>query len=319
MSTATVLSKPMLEAIARSGYLMEQRLVPAIERFGYKATPNERFRDPETGDLRELDISAISAEQVGKRGREFLFPILLIACKNLRCPLVFFAQQEIRLHWFLGRLQVSGLPLQILRKGRDPEPITEFLKVENFHHYYRTGHVASQFCAVYEDEKASQKAKTPVFEAGHTIGGRIALFNDFDALAKAVLSKKLEHGKSFRLDRRGEDLNLQIYYPIFVTSGPLVECYVGGRRPRYRRVHRIGFLLRSHFGAKEREFRIDVVDEPGLRRLLKTINKESAQITQRIFRRRKAINESLEWITRRLARRKRDSQRSYVSGEQEIR
>lgn len=319
MSASKILTKPMEEAIARSGYLLEQRLVPIIERFGFKATPNERFRDPETGDLRELDISAISAEQIGKRGFEFIFPMLLIACKNLKCPLVFFAQQEIRLHLFLGKLQVSGLPLEIVRKGRSPEPITEFLKLESFHHYYRTGHLASQFCAVYEDQKESNRAKTAVFEASHTVGGRISLFNDFDTLAKAVLSIRQEHGNSFHLDRRGEELNLQIYYPIFVTSGPLVECYVGDRRPRYRRVHRVGFLLRTQVGAKPREFRIDVVDELGLRRLVGTINDESAKIAQRIRKQRKAINESLDWITKLLSRRRRDYQRSYVSGEEESR
>jgi hypothetical protein len=319
MSALKVLTEPMKKAIARSGYLMEQRLVPVIERFGFKATPNERFRDPETGELRELDISAISAERIGQHGYDFIFPLLLIACKNLTCPLVFFAQQELRLQWFLGKLQISGLPLEIVRNGRFPKPITEFLKLEGFHHYYRTGHVASQFCAVYEDERESKKAKSPVFQTGHTIGGRISLFNDFDALAKAVLSNKREHGHSFRLDRRGEKVNLQVYYPIFVTSGPLVECYVGGHRPRYRRVHRIGFLLRTHLSAKQREFRIDVVDEQGLRRLLSTINKETAKIAQRFRKQRKVTNDSLDWITQRLSRRKRDYQLSYVSGEEESR
>jgi hypothetical protein len=145
MGVAKILTKPMRQAIAKSGYLLEQRLVPVIERFGFKATPNERFRDPETGDLREIDISAITAEEVKNLGGEFVFPILLIACKNLQCPLVFFTQQEIRLHWFLGNVLLSEFPLEIIGRDKRPMPIGEAFKFEEFHHYYRTGRVARAF------------------------------------------------------------------------------------------------------------------------------------------------------------------------------
>jgi hypothetical protein len=211
MSASKALSKPMKEAIARSGYLLEQRLVPIIERFGFKASPNERFRDSESGDLREVDVFAITAKEIKDYEHGVFFPILLVACKNLKCPLVFFTQQEIRMDYFLGRVEMSGLPLEIRSKNGEVNPITELLKVENFHHYYRTGHIASQFCAVYENKKATP----PTFEAGHTISGRIELFKDFDGLAKAVLSEKHRHGNSFYLGRESEVLNLQIYYPIF--------------------------------------------------------------------------------------------------------
>jgi len=298
---------------------MEQRLVPLVESFGFKATPNERFHNFETGELRELDISAISAERIGKRRLEFIFPMLLIACKNLQCPLVFFTQQEIRMNLFLGPVEVSGLPLQIARRGKTVRSLADFLGIEKFHHYYRTGRLASQFCAVYESKKLVQKrANSPVFEAGHTIGGRIELFQDFEVLAKAVVAHKRDHGKAFHLDRRGEDLNLQFYYPIFVTSGPLVECFVGNRRPQYRRVHQIGFLLRTRIGVEQRAFRIDVVEEAGLRRLLTTVTVEMSQIAKTIQRRRQVINESLAWITRRLGRKKIDFQRSHVSGEADL-
>jgi len=303
----------MRDAITRSGYLLEQRLVPVIEKLGFKATPNERFRDPETGDLRELDISAISAEPIGEHGHEYVFPILLVACKNLSCPLVFFTQQEIRHHWYLGKVLISGLPLEILDRKRKASTITEFLKFENFHHYYRTGRVASQFCAVYEGKK--EKGASPIFEAGHTIGGRMELFKDFDSLGKAVVAKKREHGNSFYSDPKPEPVNLQIYYPIFLTAGPIIECHVGGKRPSYRQVHRIGFIYRTVIGNIQREIRIDVVDEEGCRRLLKTIKIEMTEIVRRLTRRRKAIKKSLAWVTKRLSRSKPKRQKSYVSGE----
>ena len=314
-----MLTEPMRDAISRSGYLMEQRLVPLVESFGFKATPNERFRDYETGQLRELDIGAIGGIRISNRRYDFVLPVLLVACKNLSCPLVFFTQKEIRMDFFLGPVQVSGLPMQIIRPRKPKQALPYFLNLEKFHHYYRTGRLASQFCAVYESKKHDQKkGQLPTFEAGHTIAGRIELFQDFDALAKAVVAYRRDHGQSFHLDKNGEDLNLQFYYPIFVTSGPLVECFIGRRRPEYRRVHRIGFLLRTRVGQEHRDFRIDVVDETGLQRLLGTINEETTKIADRIRRQRRIINHSLAWTTRKLARRKPDFQRAYVSGEAEL-
>ena len=68
--------------------------------------------------------------------------MLLIACKNLHCPLVFFTQQEIRMNLFLGPVEVSGLPLQIARRGKTVQSLADFLGIEKFHHYYRTGRLA---------------------------------------------------------------------------------------------------------------------------------------------------------------------------------
>src|SRR4030042_5298188 len=178
MSSAKVLTKGMREAINRSGYLVEQRLIPVMERFGYKATPNYRFRDVETGALREIDISAITGSRIGQRGFDFVFPILLLAVKALRCPLVFFTQDEIRMDFFLGQLQMSGLPQEVIDGRGHIVRLAEFLKLEDFHHYYRTGRIASQFCAVYEGKKQDHRkpkkpngqGPEPLYEAGHVVG-----------------------------------------------------------------------------------------------------------------------------------------------------
>src|SRR5712692_881509 len=141
------LTGAMKEAISRSGYLLEQRLVPVIEEWGYKATPNQRFIDPVTGGAAELDIFAITG-LVFSRSQDIFFPVLLIECKNLRCPLVFFTQRELRLRYFLGQPHLSGLPCKIQNRGRNID-LVEYLQFEKFHHYFTRARIASQFCAVY--------------------------------------------------------------------------------------------------------------------------------------------------------------------------
>ena len=280
----------MLEAITRAGYLMEQQLVPVVEKFGFKVTPNQRYHDPSSGQVVELDLFAISAWRIGKRGADLIFPVLFIACKNLRCPLVFFTHREIPSHWFVGSVQVSGLPFSIKRRN-ETKTIPEFLQFEDFHHYYRTGHVASQFCAVYETRKKEKDA--PKFEAGHNIGGRIELFKDFESLARVVDLEKRQYAESWRPDPEREAINLQLYYPIFVTAGPLFECFVGKGRAKYRRVHRIGYLHRMGRLSGDRDIRVDVVDETGLRSLLQVIETEGKQIENRVRKHRALFKENV--------------------------
>lgn len=310
MSVAKVLTKPMRDALARSGYLLEQRLVPSIERLGFMVTPNERFRDPETGVTREIDISAYGIEFVRLSRVDLLSCQLLIACKNLSCPLVFFTQQFPRLDFMIGKAKVSGLPQQLIGKDGELVMITEFLKLTDFHHYYRTGRVASQFCAVFENKKASP----PIFEAGHTIGGRIELFKDFDGLAKALISEMQLLGDSFNLEKGPEKMNLFFYYPIFVTAGPLVECYMGQHRPLYRQRHRIAFLYRTQIAGKRQEIRIDVVDERGLKRLVQAIRGEQAKIAKRLRSHPRVTKESLDWISKTMRRWKPSRRKEYVAG-----
>jgi len=64
----------MREAITRAGYLMEQRLVPVVEKAGFKVTPNQRYQDPASGKAFELDLIAMGGWQIGKRGTNFYFP-----------------------------------------------------------------------------------------------------------------------------------------------------------------------------------------------------------------------------------------------------
>ena len=279
----------------------------------YKVTPNQRYEDPASGKAFELDLFAISAWQIGKRGTNFIWPVLLIACKNLRCPLVFFTHREMRSHWVLGQVQVSGLPFEIARRGKT-ESIPEFLKVEDFHHYYRTGHVASQFCAVYEVNEGAPRKGAPKYEAGHTIGRRIELFKDFESLARIIELEKRQHATSWRLVREKEVINIQVYYPIFVTAGPVFECFVGKGRPRYRRVHQVGYLHRHISHSSHRECRIDVVDEIGLRRLLELIEKEGEEIERRVGRSRGLFKENILRLSKDLMEQKIETQISWLSG-----
>jgi len=80
---AKKLQKELRKAVSSSGYLFEQRLAAFLKTEGYYVIPNYSFKDPETGDHREIDVWAYGATQVTRKRREFIFPMLLIEAKNL--------------------------------------------------------------------------------------------------------------------------------------------------------------------------------------------------------------------------------------------
>lgn len=302
---AKKLSKDERGAIRRSGYLMEQRLVPLVQNLGYYTVPNYGFTDLETGESREMDIYAMGAESITKFGkREFIFPVLLIECKNLRSPLVFFTQQEARTRHLIGDAQLSGLPKEVITaEGR--QDILDFLNFEAFHHYYRTGRIASQFCVVHKKGNSSF--------ASHDLEGVGNLYHKMVLpMIKAVQFEIEEHEDSWRYEPGREVINLQFYYPVIITKGDLYECFVGGKRPKYRRVHRINFIRRYHSEKIKGEYRIDVVTETGFRRLLNTIEQEIHNIAARIKRKKELLRRSANSIARERARKSRGRKKHKV-------
>ena len=320
LKPAGILSAEMRKAIARSGYLFEQQLLPLIEKAGYRAEPNHRYRDSD-GVMRELDISATSAKEIFPRKREFLWVDLMIECKNLRCPLVFFVHREIRMSYFLGYPHISGLPQLVFRKGRFVD-LADFLKVDRFHHYYSRAKIATQFCAVYDRSKprtgGSGKSGNPEdFIAGHRVG-EVDLYGDgILKLVKAVLQEKRQDAERFgKNELANERVDLWLHYPIFVTSGPLYECALTKHAPEYRRVHRVGFLHRGEgvLGG-EPDCRIDVVDPQGLRYILKAIDKESDRIAKKVRESYKQLGSSRRRLGGRLAEASKLGRIRFIAGE----
>lgn len=316
----------MREAIERAGYLFEQRLVPIIERAGYKTTPNYRFENRDCSTS-ELDIFAISAKEIeiSSKGPDWLWITLLIECKNLRCPLVFFTQREMRSPWFLGNPHIVGLPCKIYTKG-ESHTLAEFFKLEDVHHYYSRAKLTSQFCAVALTKEGEKKQRSrgssaaasamtsDDYFAAHTVGPSDLYSDGILKLVRAVNHEKQEYARKVDKEKLAGSFDLQLYYPILITSGPLFECtQVRGRqRPIYRRVHRVGFIHRGRT-----DCRIDIVDYPqGVRGLLTLIERETDHVAKIIKTQYRTVDASSRKLSGRLAKFSKLKRRRIISGDE---
>ena len=55
-----ITKKQMEDALGRSGYFLESRILDVLQKRNYTNTPNSSYPDAQTGKSRELDIYAES-------------------------------------------------------------------------------------------------------------------------------------------------------------------------------------------------------------------------------------------------------------------
>jgi len=282
-----MLSNSIKKAIEESGYLLEFRIATNLTKMGYFTIPNYAFQDPDTGENKVVDIKAVGAEKITARRGEFVFPILLIECKNIKVPLVFFTFKELKLSSFLGKLHLSGIPKKIKAKTGQEKDLLDYLNIEKFHHYYKTGKLSSHFCGVIH--KGNEYIPTHDLEGRTGNLYQTAIF----PLIKAVHHDKQIYEKSLRPNV----IDLQFYYPIFVVPGPIYECSFENAKPKYKKTEVVNFMVRYESAKMETAYLIDVVTEKKFPDLLVDIESENKKMSNLIKKRRDDLIKNVSRIT----------------------
>lgn len=268
--------------IEKSGKLFEQRIAVMIQNEGFGwVIPNYSFTDPEEGKSRELDVFVISAKKIGSTKRwNFIFPILLVAIKAM--SLVCFVRKEIMSRYILGDVHFSGIPKNIYSRDQEFE-LTEYLKLEKFHHFYKYRKISSQF---WIPPKEGKELK---FEDGG--GGDYIYRGMIIPLIKAVEAEKKDHEDDWYFDPVAEQINLQFYYPLIVVK-ELWECDLTKDKSRYFKTSRVGFVAHYSSAKLSGDYFIDICDENGLKQLLRCIDVETDKISKFIKDRIKIFENS---------------------------
>lgn len=298
----TISTKRMKDAIQRSGYLLEQRVEPILTEKGYFVQTNPVFPDPETEKCREIDISALSAIQVYKRGYNFIFPTLLCECENNLQPIVFFAKESPISFLHHQEVKVSGIPVKFWQEDAYIR-LSEFTGMERFHHYCK-GAIATQYCS---------------FQLRKDKSSWIALHSEeqhdtFNSLMKALEYEIAKHFEGWALPDKieEEEVNIQIYYPLVILQGGL---YAGSlennrltlRKSRHVQCRKEFFLPRTN---EVETYQIDVISEEYLRDYLKIIDSEMLRIKKAFQQQRQKVLLSIRKIVEE-AKRLKKKQESY--------
>lgn len=207
------------EALSRSGYLLEGRVADVFHDYGYFAELNQIYPDADTGKMREFDVSALNAVQAGPDDVDFLFPVFLVECVNNPQPIAFFTKESEIAFLHHHEINFSGLPVKILEQDGWTE-LSEFLGMDKYHHYCSSS-VATQFCSFHKKQGRGQEWMA-FHEDTH--------FSSLKTLCDVVEYQIGEHFSSWTFDEKEkEKVNIQMYYPLLVVQGDLLQARV---RPR---------------------------------------------------------------------------------------
>jgi hypothetical protein len=287
------------DALSRSGYLIESRVGVVLRRFGYFVELNASIADPDTNKSRELDIHAIRARQCGGHRFDFIFPILLVECVNNPQPIVFFTTPPEVPSLRTDAIAVSGLPVKVWPNTEPWNRATDLRTYVDFGkwHHYCLGRVATQFCSFARKGGASGREWMALHEGPH--------FDAFKKLGDAVDHFKEEHIGSWIIASH-EHINLQIYYPILVVQGNLLELRSGRANSSVRPVKHVRFRRSVSSHSAARYYQIDVVHEKALPQLLRVIQQEIERLARLLSRRAPTVQGAVDRIAAR-ARRARSS------------
>lgn len=272
----------MREAISRSGYLLEQRIKPKIERRGYFVETNQPYPDPQSGVSREYDISAVAGIRLYHGRMDFLLPFILCECENNALPLVFFETASPISFLFHEQVKCSGVPVKLWKEGRWVR-LSEALAFERFHHYCH-GKTATQYCSFLE--------KGNRWIATHLDVQHQTLTNLINALEATIE----DHYSRVSLPRRGEKepVNIQLYYPLVVVQGPLYLATETRRGLRIRKTKHVQYR-REVWSANRRDtYQIDVIQESFVSGYLRMIDREIKVIGRYFVGQRDHIQHSID-------------------------
>jgi len=286
----------MREAIERSGYLMEQRVLLVLEKADYYVESNPVYPDPITGKSREYDFSASAALRTFKEELDFVYIQLEGECINNVQPVVFFDRDPTIEFLFAEDIKRSGIPLYFPYK-KSPEDeisIIDHFQFDHFHHYCK-GLYSTQFCTFIQ-KSGKNKEKGREWMACHPDD----LHGAFAKLIAATQYAVSGHYSSWSPpeDKDSEPLNLTFFYPVLIFAGDLYACSQRKGMLRFNKSNHIQFRKPIPYAEHEETYQIDVIRESYLPSFLKIIGREHQTLVRKLRSKKREVRSAIESIVR---------------------
>lgn len=282
----------MVEAIRKSGYLIEQRVAGVLAKHGYYVETNPAYPDPETGKSREYDISAMAGVRIAKKRMDFIFPVVVSECENNEHPVVFFSTEPPVPFLHHQEVKCSGVPVQFW-DGQRFVRLSDFLHLEKYHHYCK-GPVATQYCSFH------RKSNNAPWIASHSD----AHHQTFNSLINALETSIAEHYESWAFPSRGEEepVNLQVYYPVLILQGELYVAQERGNRLIIRRSEHVQYRKQLWSARIKNTYQFDIVTLSQVPRYLELVDSEIEAMKRRLQRHNALARNSINRLVANAAR-----------------
>jgi len=292
------------ESLLRSSYPLEGRLEKLLSARDFYVVPHEVYRDLHSGKPTELKLYAISASKVGK-GRNYIFPVMLIECINNSVPIAFFVKEQDTTTRLLdrGAIKLAGLPMVVSGVKGGSVSLPEHLKMEEYHHYWK-GRVATQFCSFMRRKDFSKSDAWTAFHKDPHFDSFRRLIDAAECQIDALLSNMV--ALKFKKTRKGrvETLGVEFYYPVLVVQGELLEVHSEKDTVSVKPVKHIQFQYRpmqkpiirgeaDRTSADTNLYRIDVMTEAFFSQYITMVKREMGTTARRLAKDKEMLKKSL--------------------------
>ena len=266
-------NEQIMDAIKRSGYLMEQEVATQLEALGFHVWTNWAFEDVDEGKSREIDVRAIKRVAHNEETGISAFIEIIVECKNYENPLVFLgrrkndtdsitAPRELTFpvtHYEAVRANGEG------RRTTTRKAAFHHLGFDKVHYAFTSDTKAVQFCQISRRNKG--------WEAKH--GGLYDAI--FYPMAKALTFRQREISNSF-----GPGY-FWAFIPMVVTSGEVLYVDSTKSEPIPERRDYVNFSREIQSEKIKGTFAIDFVRQDSIEqfiaRCLQPLGSKMADLT----------------------------------------
>lgn len=270
----------MLEALKRSGYFLESRVLEVLAKNNYKNFPNQTYPDSITGKSREIDIIS-QGERLTKTVKlNFYLTIefqhdLVIECINNSQPIAFFKRPDKSPYTIFGKFVHYKTDIETSK-------LNEYDSFHTFHDHTTTSkdfhynllNKNTQYCSF-----SPKKNNSKEWMASHPD----ALYDTFNKLhdyCEHSIKETEDWIKGSYL--KNEDYN-KFIFPVIILQNDLIEISEINDEIKIEKKNHIIFEF-SKYSEKRTSLLIDVITEDYLPEYIKLIEKDLLKIQTKILK-----------------------------------
>ena len=284
----------MVDALGRSGYMLEQRVENLLIGQEFEVEPNHRYRDPESGTAREVDIRAYGLALAGEDADQlFAACIAFVECENNSHPVVVFPKAGRSDEANVTNVKQTGI-LSNVWSSDSCEPTAVHVNMASFHHVCRIP-TSTQYCTFHRPKDN----RSPV----------IALHDErhhgtLDSLIKAMeceIERDLDDPSILESAQGGY---INIYSAAVILQGELLAAFSSPDGLRLEQISHAVLTVRrpDAWPSPSQTYLVDIVRETHAAEYFSVIRDECRQLANELKGRKAAILESRKHLVARLRR-----------------
>ena len=312
LQSNNITKEQMLDALKRSGYLMEQRVERFFSQKSYHISNSNYFVDEGTDKLREVDLIAETAHV---KGHSKSIPVegtftykLICECENNPQPVVFFNSDAKIAGRGQGLIEIS-LPSPIISEktplnDRHLFGDTFFNTPEVYeNHHFFSMPMVTQYCSFVPKDK-----NRPVGEwvAKH-LDEQHDTFTNLLKGANFVSSRDAQHTYDMAMLYYNR-YQAFLYYPVLILKDQLFTAKESEGGVELEECNHLVYWRNHQVDGAEHLFAIDIIRESYLPKYLNLIEKEIEHMHFAMLQNPYLKDAIEEWTDRKITSREADSQ-----------